>query len=273
MSELQVLCVSMHQKDFSLVDKMRIETDAIISNQCDTTSYSSLVIRNNTIEMISSETRGVGINRNIALANATGNICLLSDDDMVLRKDYESVIVQDFCNHPNADIIIFNIGTTTPEFGRIPTKTKKFKRLRWWNKNPYGAPRVAFRLNSIRRCNIYFSQLFGGGALFPSGEDTIWISQLLKAGLRIYISPTYIGDVSYSQSSWHSSDEKRIKFGQGALLEARPIPLKFLFAIYYSVRRSKELTLKEAYRWICNGRKGYRELAPYEKFTEEEDQL
>ena len=270
MSELQVLCVSMHQKDFSLVDKMNIKTDAIISNQCDETSYNKCVIENNVIELISSETRGVGINRNIGLANASGRICLLSDDDMVLRKDYESMIIRDFDNHPDADLLIFNIGTTTPEFGRIPTVTRKFKRLRWWNKNPYGAPRVAFRLNSIRRTNIYFSELFGGGALFPSGEDSLWIAQLLNAGLKIFISPTYIGDVSYSQSSWHSSDEKRIKYGQGALLEARPIPFKFLFSIYYSIKKSKNMTIREAYNWIRNGRRGYRELTSYELYVAKE---
>ena len=42
MSELQVLVATMHQRDFSLVEKMNIRCDAVIANQADRSSFDAL---------------------------------------------------------------------------------------------------------------------------------------------------------------------------------------------------------------------------------------
>ena len=39
MKKLQVLVASMHQKDFSIVEKMNLSTDTIIANQADKYAY------------------------------------------------------------------------------------------------------------------------------------------------------------------------------------------------------------------------------------------
>ncbi len=270
MRNFQILCTTMFQKDFSFIHKMNIQSDVIITNQSDETFIEEQIINGHVMKMITTDTRGVGINRNIGMIYASSDICLLADDDMVYRDDYEIRILNEFEKNPKADVIIFNIGTNTPQYNRIPTQTKSFKKLHIWSKNPYGAPRIAFRLNSIKKQNIYFSELFGGGAIFPSGEDSLWITQLLRAGLKIYISPVFIGDVSYDESSWFSNDERYMKFGQGALLEARPVSFKFLYELYYVLRYKGNLSKKDALKWIKNGREGYRKLRPYSYYSDTE---
>ena len=72
----------MHQSDFSKIKEMNIKSDVIFANQCDHTSYEELEFDGHTAKMISTATRGVGKNRNLALIYASADICLFADDDV-----------------------------------------------------------------------------------------------------------------------------------------------------------------------------------------------
>ena len=65
--KLQVLVSCMHQQDYSLLEKMNIQTDAIIINQCDINKFEDIKYRNNLVKFISLNERGVGKSRNNAL--------------------------------------------------------------------------------------------------------------------------------------------------------------------------------------------------------------
>ena len=67
MGKFEVLCVTMHQNDFSKIKEMNINVDVVFANQCDHTSYEELKFDDYTAKMISTQTRGVGINRNCML--------------------------------------------------------------------------------------------------------------------------------------------------------------------------------------------------------------
>src|SRR5699024_7016505 len=103
--------------------------------------------------------RGVGLNRNNALMRATGDICLFADDDMVYVDNYVDLIEKAFLDHPDADIIAFNL------IEKIPTRyvIKEFKRIRFYNFLTYGTARIAVRLNKVRENGISFNLCFGGG--------------------------------------------------------------------------------------------------------------
>ena len=96
MSRVQVLVATMHQKDFSKLQEMNIQTDAVFANQSDTDRTD---IRNDggfTALMITTSTRGVGVNRNIALEHASGEILLIADDDMRYIDGYENAVIEAF---------------------------------------------------------------------------------------------------------------------------------------------------------------------------------
>lgn len=265
----QILVATMNQKDFSKIEEMRISSDTVFTNQADCNRIDKTKYKGHEYHMITTEMRGVGNNRNMAIMYADADICLLSDDDMQYTDGYEEKIIREFESHPKADVIIFNIGTSTPEFGRIPTQIKKFKRLHRWNKNPFGAPRIAFRLNSVKKKNVCFTTLFGGGCIFKAGEDTIWIEQLLKSGLKIYLSSESIGNVSYSNTTSYTEDIREKLYTKGAMLEATKDVLTLPKIILYSfVRKTEGITKFEALKLIIAGKKGYRILQSYRQFCE-----
>ena len=73
MSKFEILCVTMHQNDFSKIKEMNIHSDVVFTNQCDHTSYEEIEFDGHTAKMISTQTRGVGKNRNLAITAALTN--------------------------------------------------------------------------------------------------------------------------------------------------------------------------------------------------------
>lgn len=88
--KVEVLVSTMNQKDYSLIDKMKIKTDAIVVNQCQEDNSQEFIKNGHRIKWINSSTRGFSISRNICLENATADICLIADDDLEYTK-YEEM--------------------------------------------------------------------------------------------------------------------------------------------------------------------------------------
>lgn len=271
MSRLEILCVTMNME--SVEDqyrKMNIHCDTVFANQTDVFKRESLFIGGNRIQVISTDTKGNGLNRNIALLAASNEICLLSDDDMCYVDNLEEIITNEFDMHPDYDVIIFNIDTSTPEFGRIPKLIKKEGRMHLYSRNPFGAPRIAFRLESLRKTPIAFSMLFGGGSKFSNGQDSLFLRHLLKNNLKVFLSTKMIGSVAFDNSSWFSFDNEKKAYGKGAIIEASPINMKCLYCLYVAHKMHNEkISTLNYLKWLKNGRKGYKKYLSFEQFNEQ----
>lgn len=215
--KIQVLVASMNQTDHSLPEKMRIQCDAIIGNQCNYNSIERYLWNGHSIEYLNFAERGVGLNRNNALMRAKSDICLFADDDMVYCDDYLRIVEKAFKKHPDADVIIFNIIEEHPTRFII----KKEGRVWYHNYLRYGTARVAVKLKSIREKGISFNLCFGGGTEHCHGEDNIFLTDCLKKGLKIYAVPKYIAKLTEERvSTWNSGyDEKYIR-DQGCLYKS-----------------------------------------------------
>ena len=85
--KLQVLAAAVNQEVNMLAEKMNLETDAIIVNQCDYYAYQEYRHKDRLIRCFSMAERGVGLSRNTALARADSELCLFSDEDIVFTRD------------------------------------------------------------------------------------------------------------------------------------------------------------------------------------------
>ena len=109
MDTLQILVATMHQADLSIVKNMNIRCDTVIANQADREEIVNVSTEYGVCKMITTSTRGVGLNRNIGLLAATRDIVLFSDDDMIYRDDMPQAVEEAFASLPTADIIIFGV--------------------------------------------------------------------------------------------------------------------------------------------------------------------
>lgn len=263
MSKVEVLVACMNQTDDRLYEEMHLQTSAILANQGDGFSYTERIAsKGNSIKLISTNERGVGRNRNKALMYATGEYLLFADQDMIYEQDYEKMVLDAFKKQPDADMIAFNLryrNRFTP--GRAPGK--RFKRIYWWNAMRYGAARIAIRRRAIEKSCLSFSVLYGGGAEFSSGEDSLFIREALRKGLRLYYSPQIIAEVKQEESSWFRGYTDKYFTDKGILI-ANAFPCLKHFLVYHFAWRWKSLSAAHSFtrivRLMREGFSIYKEL-------------
>ncbi len=262
MSKFEVLCVTMHQNDFSKIKEMNIHSDVVFANQCDCTAYEEQNFDGHTAKMISTQTRGVGINRNMTLSYASADIVLLSDEDMRYTDTYAEDIVRAFEEHPKADVMIFNIGVLGSE--RKQKQNTKTKRTNCFSRMPYGAPRMAMRLDAWKKSNVWFTTLFGGGAKYSNGEDSIFINQLRRAGLTVYVSNVSIGNVDMSDSCWYQGANEEFFFNKGAYIAAMHAKTSMIWKMYFAFKVKSQLRLSEKIKFLRYGQNAYLNMESFE---------
>jgi glycosyltransferase involved in cell wall biosynthesis len=258
--DLQVLVATMHQSDHSLLEKMNIQSDAIIANQCDRNEFEEFDYKGHSIKYLSLSERGVGLNRNNALMRATADICLFADDDVRYVDNYKDIIIETFKKNPKADMIVFNVPCTNIK--RQGYEIQKEKRVRLYNCLRYGTFRMAVRTESVRKTNVHFSLLFGGGARYGSGEDSLFIMESIKKGCKVYASPRVIGKVTHNESTWFSGYIDKFFIDKGALYALLSKRFAKLLCLQFCLRRKNifkgSKTWLEAYKLMLKGVKEIR---------------
>lgn len=250
--KLQVLVAAVNENVEMLAEKMNLESEAVIVNQCDHYAYQEYLCRGRLIRCFSMAERGVGLSRNTALMHAQGEICLFSDEDIVFSPGYEKTVVEAFEENPDADVITFNF-KVAPSRATYYNHTKR--RIRWYNYGRYPTYAVAARLEALRRANVGFSLLFGGGARYSNGEDSLFLHDCLKRGLHLYAETAQIGEEVYRESTWFKGYNAKFFKDRGVLYHhlygtlARPFSLRFLFRL----KDFGELSLTEAYGLMKQG--------------------
>lgn len=214
----QLLMATMHQMDHSLCERMNLHSDAIIVNQCDRNSFEEFQYSGYNIRMLSLCERGVGLSRNTALMRADADIVEFADDDMIFTDTYREDVLREFERHPEADAILFRVESLNPD--RPLRKITKFERINRWKVLKYGCARLAVRREKLVYNTLSFSLLFGGGAKYGSGEDSLFLQDCFRAGLKIYRSPVKVADVKQETSSWFNGYTDKYFFDKGALFAA-----------------------------------------------------
>lgn len=152
--DIDYLVVTTGQTDLSFFQKMNIHANTIITNQTD--QYS--VIHASDCVMVSTPTKGVGINRNIGLALTKADYSLIVDDDMFFYDNANSIIRRALNDHPDADIIIFNFDYIRDDNTSEPRMTRAGK-ISMFNCLCYGICCTLVKNSAIKKHNILFTNL------------------------------------------------------------------------------------------------------------------
>lgn len=268
MSNLEVLIATMNQSDFSLVKKMNIHSDAVFANQADRNELCVLEQDGYHFCMQTTDTRGVGLNRNIALCRARKEILLLADDDITYSDDYVEQVLKAFDEIPDADVIIFRMQFTK---NNVVYETNCFNthRLHQWSRLGFGTYQIAIRRKSILRTNIHFTHLFGGGAIYGSGEDSLFLLDCLRSGLHVYTHKYLLGSNRKDESSWFEGYTEKFFYDKGAYLSlAQPI-LKYVYLcrFIFGIKNKCSLSTRTKYCAMRSGMRGYGSLRTYNQWV------
>lgn len=120
---------------------------------------------------------------------------------------------------------------------------------------------IAFRLESIKKSGIIFNELLGAGAKYSSGEESAFLFECLKKGLKIYYVPEKIASLHIGNSSWFKGYNKEYFISKGAAFAAMSKKLCLILILQFAIRKYKiyknNVTFIEVLKHMLNGRKMY----------------
>ncbi len=264
--ELLVSAVNKEPQELARV--MRIHSDALIVIQnpdadsaqpdVDNAGPASVCLETTDpqtrVRVLRQSGKGVGRSRNAALANAQADICLFGDEDIVYDDGYEEKVLRAFIRHPEASVITFNVRV---DERRRTYWNEKPHRIRWYNYGRYPAYAIAVRRRDIQKNNICYSKLFGGGARYSNGEDSLFLHDCLKAGLVLFAETSVLGEETYRESTWFKGYTDKFFYDRGVLYHflygkaAAVFGLRFLLSNRKTML--KEHSLSQAYALLRKG--------------------
>ncbi|MBR6149680.1 MAG: glycosyltransferase family 2 protein [Lachnospiraceae bacterium] len=255
---LQVLVSAMHADARELAEKMNLQTDALIVNQCDHYAYETFERNGRSIRCLSMAERGVGLSRNTALMRADAELCLFGDEDIVYEPGYEKTILEEFEKHPEADVLLFNVKVC--EERRTYWNTA-FGRVHAYNSGRYPAYSIAAKRDGLIAKNLTFHLCFGGGAKYSNGEDSLFLRDAARAGLRIYKTPALIGEEIPRPSTWFHGFDDKFFYDRGVLYGELYGPgMAYVRAVRWLRKNKSEMCAEYPYaKALAMMKKGWRD--------------
>ena len=94
-------------------------------------------------------------------------------------------------------------------------------------------------IEKIKEKGIRFDENFGPGAKIYKGEDTIFLSDLVKNKIKLYSVEQKIGTVGATESSWFKGFNDKYLYDQGAIFKRIAPSLYWILIIQYAIRKHK----------------------------------
>ena len=239
--KIQIIVASLNADTANLAARMNVEFDTIICNQCSIDSAETYQYNGHEIKVLNYSHTGVGKNRNQGIMASDADWILFADDDIVYDTGFGEKVIKAIEENPKADALMFNVSAAAD---MAVYNNEGIKRIRWYNYGRYPMYAMCVKRFKLLGRPVLLSTEFGGGAEFSNGEDSIFIHDCLKEGMRIYSVPVHIGkEVPRDEgSTWFKGCDEKFFYDRGVLYSVLypKIMQKPLLRRYF---RSKKNTL------------------------------
>ncbi len=255
MSKVQVLVTTMHQTDCcSIAERMNVRGSILIANQADRYGYQCVERAEGNIEMVTTPTRGVSKNRNIALECAVSDTeyILFADDDVIFKDGYEEIIVNEFMRNPKAEAIKFNLYDVSETRKISMKRIDKFCKAKRRTVSSSGVCGVAIRKVTLVKNNLRFNEFFGPGTKHYCGEDTIFLQEMINKKVKLYLSPMYIAGIDQTESCWFEGYSEKFFYTSGMVIAAIYPKLAKLITVRSAYKFSKRKNCQLKFKKILS---------------------
>ena len=156
--------------------------------------------------------------------------------------------------HPEADMLLFNMEVCEE---RRTYHIEEFGRVKQHNCGRYPTYSFAIRTEKMHKANITFSLLFGGGAKYSNGEDSLFIKECITKRLKVFRVPVTIGTEVPRPSTWFQGYTEKFFYDRGVLyyhlygFMAKPLAMRFL--LKNKAVMCKEIPVRKAYALMKEG--------------------
>jgi glycosyltransferase involved in cell wall biosynthesis len=167
----------------------------------------SYVVSEKSAKIIEMRSVGVAKSRNAAIERASGKYLLFADDDITFSEAGIAEAVEYFEANPDCAIVLTlakdDSGALRKEY------FKEVKPLRLTNSARAATYELMIRVDAFREKGIKFDENFGAGAENYLGDEYIFISDALRAGLKGVHLPVVLAThpTESSGSRWGSEQD------------------------------------------------------------------
>ena len=167
------------------------------------------------VKIVHLEGKGLSRNRNNAIRNATGDICLIADDDCIYRPEYFNTIINTFHKDSSLDLAAFRFKTEceSKNYPDIPYNLQKLHKG-----HHISSIEIAFRRTSVQG-KLWFNEQFGLGApVLQSCEDNIFIFDAVNSGLNCRYFPYIITEHNHPTTASTRVGNPGVIMAEGAFI-------------------------------------------------------
>lgn len=207
--------------------------NVLVINQCINIPVIELKHKNENIHCISVKEKGISKSRNLALDNATGDICVIADDDLVYTPNCINDIGMVYIEDSALDVAIFQV--ITPEGEPYKKyRSESFRIKKPWDQMQVSSVEITFKRKSVQDKQIRFNENLGLGAKYTAGEETNFIHDCVKKGLKVKYFPIPI--VIHPKESSGKLFNKENVIAKGIVF-ANLFPILFLLLdVYFCIK-------------------------------------
>lgn len=255
------LISTMHQSDAAFMQEMNCMENVLVVNQADVERIDErIAVNGNKLRIISTKERGLSNSRNMLLKNASGDIAILGDDDIVYLDGYLEKIQNAYREHPEADIIAFSFTQSLTENTR--RQFKSARRLNIFTISKVASVELTFRTRSVLDANLSFCTLLGLGAKYEACEENAFLADALRAGLTIWYVPEticYLRPDPPERMKWKQGFNQDYFVKRGACFYRIYRKAFTLFSIAFILLKKRSVFRKvpffHAFQWMLEGKK------------------
>ncbi|GGD25839.1 glycosyltransferase family 2 protein [Flavobacterium orientale] len=219
-SDIEILIATMNRDNFDFLTPMfpfanYWDFSLVIVHQ---TKGSPLVSQHENVKVINSQEFGLSKSRNLALANATKELLVITDDDVIYKSDFESKIIAAFNHFQNPAMVKFcsekDENVATHKYPKIRKET-----LNWFDILNTISFEIVVNRKQLTSNQIKFDERFGLGSTFGAGEEQVFLTAINKAGLKMSFEPQVLVVHPQPTTNYKISIEQKY-YIQGAVLTA-----------------------------------------------------
>ncbi|WP_028283650.1 glycosyltransferase family A protein [Olleya marilimosa] len=208
--KLELLISTMFQTSLDFLSNMFPNSSSqnyniLIINQTDQSHLLKSTVDN--IRVINSFEKGLAKSRNMAINNTIGQLCLIVDDDVKFKPDFDKIILEAYNKNPNAAIITFKMEDFDGNlFKNYPLV--KFHNLE--SIKEVNSVVITFNTKLIKQNRLLFNVNFGLGSTFETADEYIFMREALKLKMQTIFEPKVILSHPFFSSGKDSGNDKLV---------------------------------------------------------------
>ena len=192
MKVIEILMSTMFREDLDFLKPIFADNEIsdfqiLIVNQTDESRQLKSDLDN--VRVINSYERGSPASRNLAIANAKGDICLMADDDIVYKPDLKQTILKTYETNLDVDFISFE---AVNEHNKLQANYPKNKLHDEKSLYTIYTWVITFKKETFKAKAIYFNHYFGVGSTFKGSTEYVFLRNAFDKGLKMIHHPTTI---------------------------------------------------------------------------------